>query len=234
MDRWRVLLDGEPVYYTKDEEGDPIRFDKMLEVYQNQFEQQPHCLVFVLGRSGSGKDTIVDLACELGGYRKVRSYTTRPPRENEGNTHIFITEDQYDDLEPAMIAKTTYDGYRYGTTKEMLDECDFYIIDVDGYASMDFDALTYPYMTVLIQADPNTCYQRMLNRGDTLEQIERRMHRNTTNVLPPTNIDFRLSNSDNRDPVECALELINILNIAIHTRMQTLVQLHDCVESIAY
>lgn len=223
------------MYYTVNpKEMETIGVVNMQELFLERYDEKPHCLVFVLGQSGSGKDTIVDLACELGDYRKVRSYTTRPPRDNEGDTHIFITEEEYDVLEPLMIAKTEFDGYRYGATQEQLNDSDFYILDADGYNSLDFSALTYPYITVFVQADEETCRRRMKQRGDTAEQVERRMCKDNSLVSYPIQYDFRLINTDDRDPVEGALNLINLMRIAMHIRMHTLLQLHDCVESLVY
>ena len=48
-----------------------------------------HMLFCVLGRTSSGKDTLVNKLCEKTGAKKLISYTTRPRRDREEDTHIF-------------------------------------------------------------------------------------------------------------------------------------------------
>lgn len=54
-----------------------------------------HMLFCVLGRSSSGKDTLVNKLCEKTGAKQLISYTTRLRRDREENTHIFVTEEEY-------------------------------------------------------------------------------------------------------------------------------------------
>ena len=54
-----------------------------------------HTLLCIMGESACGKDTLVNQLCERNNYSKLISYTTRPHRDNEGNTHIFVDEDTY-------------------------------------------------------------------------------------------------------------------------------------------
>lgn len=49
-----------------------------------------HNIYLIVGRSGSGKDTVVDYLCKHYGYKRIVSYTTRPPR-NAQDKHIFVT-----------------------------------------------------------------------------------------------------------------------------------------------
>ena len=54
-----------------------------------------HTLLLVMGRTASGKDSLVNKLSERTGLKQLISYTTRPPREGEGNTHIFVSEEEY-------------------------------------------------------------------------------------------------------------------------------------------
>ena len=86
--------------------------------------------ILICGRSGAGKDTFARCLNDLG-LKGVCSYTTRPRRENEGDTHIFISEEEVSNY-PNKIAITEINGYTYFATKEQLDEADYYIIDPNG------------------------------------------------------------------------------------------------------
>lgn len=94
-------------------------------------EEKP--IFLILGESGCGKDTIVNILCDKYGYTRVKSYTTRPPRgtETDERSHIFVSEPEFDKLED-LVAYTRFDRYRYCATSEQIDNADLYIIDADG------------------------------------------------------------------------------------------------------
>ena len=100
-------------------------------------------LILVIGRSGSGKDTLVRYAQKYFGADSIPSYTDRPmrPTETQGVEHTFVSREEFDELMKrddifayTQIGET---GYRYCTTVEMLKKIKsktlFYIIDPKGY-----------------------------------------------------------------------------------------------------
>ena len=54
-------------------------------------DNKEHVLLCVLGRTSCGKDTLVNKLCDRTGLTAITSYTSRPRRTNEGDTHIFST-----------------------------------------------------------------------------------------------------------------------------------------------
>lgn len=97
-----------------------------------------HTLLCILGRTASGKDSLVNKFCERTGLRQVISYTTRPRRENEGDTHIFVDEADFEQMNQAnVIAAFTQIGeYKYWTTIDQLKDADVYIIDYLGLKTL--------------------------------------------------------------------------------------------------
>ena len=97
-----------------------------------------HTLLCILGRTASGKDSLVNKLCERTGLRQVISYTTRPRRENEGDTHIFVDEADFEQMNQAnVIAAFTQIGeYKYWTTIDQLEDADVYIIDYLGLKTL--------------------------------------------------------------------------------------------------
>ena len=135
----------------------------------------------ILGRSGSGKDTIVDALCQEFDASKVCSYTTRSPRGNETGTHVFISDDEMDKLknENQLVAYTEFDGNRYGATLNQVQQSDFYIIDPKGLKyfrehTKDHSCMLHDYIVIYIDAPRHTCMERMMMRADSLEDVNRR------------------------------------------------------------
>lgn len=135
----------------------------------------------ILGRSGSGKDTIVDVLCEKFNASKVCSYTTRKPRENESGTHVFITDEEMDKLQNdnQLVAYTEFDGNRYGATLEQVQQSDFYIIDPKGLKYFqehikDQSCLLHDFIVIYLDAPRHQCVERMMRRADSLEDVNRR------------------------------------------------------------
>ena len=75
-------------------------------------------IFLIIGRSGSGKSTIVDELCKRYGYTSVESYTTRPPRGPSEGGHIFVAKDTFDELKPFLCAYTKYNNFEYGVSNE--------------------------------------------------------------------------------------------------------------------
>ena len=129
-------------------------------------------LYLVMGMGASGKDTFVDLACEKYGMTKVKSYTTRPRRSEDENTHYFVSETEF--WSKDLIAHLSMGGYDYGATVEQLMEADFYIVD-------PFTAFTLPKRfkrpckTILLEDSLSTRLMRMSCRGDSEEDIGKRI-----------------------------------------------------------
>lgn len=99
----------------------------------------PRVLMLVAGESGSGKDTAVDIACRMSGAKKVVSCTTRPRREGEGDTHIFLSREEFEavDATDGWAARTEFDGHLYGARWKDVREADYYIIDPAGVRSLN-------------------------------------------------------------------------------------------------
>lgn len=102
-------------------------------------------LVCIIGPSGSGKDTLQNLLCsiplqsdkqeEFSYLKPIISYTTRPRRKGERDTHQFTNPEVRPDKKD-MIAYTLYNGYEYWATYQQANDCDVYIIDPQGLETL--------------------------------------------------------------------------------------------------
>ena len=97
-------------------------------------QNNEHTLLLILGRSASGKDFLTNKLCERTGLKQLISYTTRERRANEGDTHIFISDEEYQELEDSgkIAAFTQIGQYKYCCTTEQLYDNDLYVIDYLG------------------------------------------------------------------------------------------------------
>ena len=139
-------------------------------------------LIFVIGKTSSGKDTIVNYIAEKYGIKPIVSYTTRPKRENETNgvEHEFITKDMMASIleNETMLAYVKFQKteYEYCTTLECIkDDVMTYIIDPDGirnFEKMGHDIDTYK---IFVHLSEVTIKERAKNRGDAEEDIISRL-----------------------------------------------------------
>lgn len=97
-----------------------------------------HVLLLIIGRTASGKDTLANKLAERTGLKQLISYSTRPRRDNEGDTHIFVSEDEYQTMlaNGDVAVDTNIAGNYYWSTIEQLYETDVYIIDYIGYKKL--------------------------------------------------------------------------------------------------
>ncbi len=160
-----------------------------------------HVLLCILGRSASGKDTLVNRLCERTGLKQIISYTTRERRENEGDTHIFITNEQYNYLEQSgQIAAFTQIGrYKYCCTINQLYENDIYVIDWEGVNSLrKLNLPNLRLVTVFINVPDDVREERALkNRGDDrVKWRERNIAERDQfrNMLRNADFDYSVSN----------------------------------------
>ena len=89
-------------------------------------------MIVILGRSGRGKDTCAKYLTDKYGLTQVKSYTTRPKRGENEDTHIFINKSEVNNYINDMAAYTKIGEYEYFATKTQVQENDIYIIDPKG------------------------------------------------------------------------------------------------------
>lgn len=133
-------------------------------------------LYLFCGRSASGKTTVAEKLSSRYGYKQVESYTTRKPRFCGEIGHTFISDEEFDNL-GELAAYTEYNGHRYGTTMEQLDECSIYVIDVAGIKSLLEKCKNYnrPIVIIYFDSTVHTRINRMLDRHDSDMQIISRL-----------------------------------------------------------
>lgn len=132
-------------------------------------------LFLFVGKSASGKTTIADILSQKYEHKQVYSYTTRPPRYEGEIGHIFVDENEFNNL-GELVAYTEYDGHKYGTTAGQLNECSIYVVDVPGVETL---LKTYQanrsICIIYFDTTVATRIRRMVNRGDSDMKIISRL-----------------------------------------------------------
>lgn len=132
-------------------------------------------MILLVGPSGSGKTTIAEFLNLRNGWSQIESYTTRKPRFEGEKGHVFISNEEFDQLKD-IVAYTEYNGHRYGCTSQQIDENQIYVVDVPGVETL---VKNYKgkkkFLAVVPALSEFTRWTRMLERGDSVEKIEERI-----------------------------------------------------------
>lgn len=126
-------------------------------------------LITITGPSGAGKDTVARMLSDLGGYKVLCSYTTRPKREGEidGVEHHFV--EKCDVQHDKMLAYTQYGGYEYWTTIDQVTDKAIYVIDEDGLKVLCKKFPDIELFNICVSAQEGT----RLRRGVSQERMDR-------------------------------------------------------------
>ena len=120
-------------------------------------------LYLICGQSGTGKSTLAEKLEQEYNIKQVLSYTTRKPRYEGENTHIFISDRRFDKLKD-IVAFTEFDGHRYCATKAQLDDCGTYVIDPEGIDTLRKNYTDKPLKVIYLKAHAGIRYERMKER----------------------------------------------------------------------
>ena len=133
-------------------------------------------LFLFVGPSGCGKSTVAETLAKKYDYPTVESFTTRPRRYENETGHIFISEEDFDNLNN-IVAYTKYNGYRYCTTQEQLDLVLTYVVDIPGVETLLKNYKTNrPIVVFYFDSTVTTRIDRMVDRHDSDMAIVSRLH----------------------------------------------------------
>lgn len=163
----------------------------------------PKTIFLIVGESGSGKDSLVAKACEELNLKQLKSYTTRPRRVGETDTHTFISPDEVEQYKNQMIAYTQIGDYIYFATKQQLYDVDAYVIDYLGIKWMyesSVDLSDFRFVTIFINTPKYIREQRALNsrNDDALTFYKRCFNEDIQfkEMLLKNDFDYAVSNVD--------------------------------------
>lgn len=166
-------------------------------------KNKEHTLLCVMGKSACGKDSLVNKLSERTGLKTLISYTTRPRRVDEGDTHFFVSEADYKRMqtEEQIAAFTQIGEYKYWATIDQLYESDLYVIDHIGLKKLrELNLPNLRLVSVFINVPDDVREYRALNiRKD--DKIKFRVRCRAENeqfreMLRDADFDYTVSNLD--------------------------------------
>lgn len=104
-------------------------------------------IYLIVGRTAAGKDTFAKILEDYD-LKVVKSRTTRPKRDANDDSHIFIK-----DVEDGALAKNTIYGHDYYILPEDLEGKDIYIVDPKGAFDIARAMPNTAFVVAFIDAD---------------------------------------------------------------------------------
>lgn len=181
-------------------------------------------MIVLLGKTASGKDTILNELVKKYNYRKMVTYTTRSMRKGEiqDKTYHFISDEEFlkkkengDFLECNEF--NTVDGIcYYGSAKEDYKKADdktVVILTPSGFSALKLwtsrNNIKLDINPLYIYANIQTICDRLKKRGDKKEEAERRIKADNADFDGVLEMTDRIFYNNERDNVDDVVEAIH-------------------------
>jgi guanylate kinase len=169
-------------------------------------------MIVLIGKSGSGKDTILKELKKYG-FNAIVSYTTRPKRhyEVDGVDYHFITEDEFKEKLKSdfFVEHTEYRGWHYGIAKE---DCNDGVVIVEPNGLKQLQKKMDDITVIYVDASLETRIDRLHNRGDDPAEIGRRIIADEELFKDVSSIAKWIINNDDNDMKELRIKVKNVVS----------------------
>ena len=144
-------------------------------------------MIILLGKSASGKDTVVNnLIHNYYGYEKIITWTTRPmrPGEKQDVTYHFTDDEDFEEkIEEGFFAEwkkynSVFGTWYYGTAVQDITNNPnnkIIILTPSGYEDIKEYINDEEILSVYLDSSLRTLYKRLKFRGDNPKEIKRRL-----------------------------------------------------------
>ena len=175
-------------------------------------------MVIILGKTCSGKDTIVNKLIDSHGFKKIVTSTTRPMRKDEKQdiTYHFLSEEDFKQKinEGYFVEYKKYDTefgkWYYGTSLEDLENAEdnnVIILTPDGYRDV-VNKLSKKPIAIYIYANNATIKKRLLKRGDDKNESQRRLEHDNEDFKDIENEVDRIVYNNDGEKIENVINKI--------------------------
>ena len=143
-------------------------------------------MIILLGKSASGKDTVVNNLIHNYGYEKIITWTTRPmrPGEKQDVTYHFTDDEDFEEkIEEGFFAEwkkynSVFGTWYYGTAVQDITNNSnnkIIILTPSGYEDIKEYINDEEILSVYLDSSLRTLYKRLKFRGDNPKEIKRRL-----------------------------------------------------------
>lgn len=181
-------------------------------------------MIVLLGKTASGKDTILNELVKKYNYKRIISYTTRPMRKGEiqDKTYHFISDEEFlkkkeEEFFLECNEFDTADGiWRYGSAKEdYLNATDdtVIILTPSGLSALKVyiarQKVDIDIIALYIYANNNTIEKRLKKRGDKKEEVDRRIKADNVDFDGVQNVVDRIFYNNNTNDLDEVVKKIH-------------------------
>jgi len=167
--------------------------------------------LLLVGPSGSGKTTVQEVLRREYGLKPLDSYTSREPRTPNERGHLFVSREELLAL-PDKVAFTDYHGNLYCATTAQVEECDTYVIDLDGIKA--FKSLYKGKKTpvcIALDLSEEVRLNRMMKRGDSEEFARSRIETDRKAFAEMRAMSDVIFHVEDKSPEELAERIASLL-----------------------
>lgn len=180
-------------------------------------------MLIVLGKTASGKDTIVKELVSKHGFKKVVTYTTRPMRKKEISdvTYHYIPEQEFlEKTQEGFFAeykayKTEEGIWYYGSAIQDYTNADEKcVIILTPSGLKDILKLKIEFSSIYVYANNSTIKERLAKRGDKKEEADRRVKQDNIDFKGIENmVDKIIYNNSEKDINDVVQSILNYIEI---------------------
>ena len=181
-------------------------------------------MICIIGKTASGKTSIVNKLVKLHNTKQIITYTSRPMRENEKQcvTYHYISEYEFKQkiLEGFFAEWKTYDTefgvWYYGTALEDIEAADdnsIVILTPAGYRDVKEKFSSDMLTSIYIYADNSTILKRLKSRGDNENEAVRRLQHDSIDFEGIENeVDYIVYNNEDMDIDNVVNRILGYMN----------------------
>ena len=174
-------------------------------------------MLILIGKTASGKDTVLNKLVREHEYKKIVTYTTRPKRKKEIQdiTYHFIGEYEFKEkIESGFFLEykeyhSVQGTWYYGSAKEdyeMSDEKTVIILTPDGYRDFLRECSNVDHTSVYLYSNNKTLEDRLIKRGDDPKEAKRRLDSDNKNFKGVQNLAHKIIYNNENDLLD---EIVN-------------------------
>ena len=184
-------------------------------------------MIIIVGKTASGKDTVVKKLVDDYKYTKIITYATRPIRKDEkqGATYHFISDEDFKQkINDGFFAEyksydTEFGKWYYGSALEDLEKADdksVIILTPSGYRDVKRKLPNKNITAIYIYANIATIETRLIKRGDNEKEARRRLDHDNEDFKGIENevdrIVYNNSGTDINEVVDKILKYLEVKN----------------------